>query len=104
MASLVERLRTRSERRPLYSLDDSDDEASLVRGKSMAAQEKLERIVRPDSVRFCSSSDFSMHHLLSFIIMNIYAGYILFVCSSVCSITGFSLCIGWKFNLKFDYV
>lgn len=63
MASLVERLRTRSERRPLYSLDDSDDEASLVRGKSMAAQEKLERIVRPDSVRFCSSSDFSMHHL-----------------------------------------
>lgn len=52
MASLVERLRTRSERRPLYSLDDSDDEASLVRGKSMAAQEKLERIVRPDSVRF----------------------------------------------------
>jgi len=48
MSSLVERLRARSDRRPIYSLDLSDDEADLVHGKS--GLEKFERIVRDDAV------------------------------------------------------
>ena len=50
MSSLVERLRVRSERRPVYSLDLSDDEADLGRGKSGDPSEKPERIVREDTV------------------------------------------------------
>uniref|UniRef100_A0A5B7BD29 Putative CHD3-type chromatin-remodeling factor PICKLE n=1 Tax=Davidia involucrata TaxID=16924 RepID=A0A5B7BD29_DAVIN len=46
MSSLVERLRVRSDRRPVYNLDDSDEDADLVRGKS---QEKFEKIVRADA-------------------------------------------------------
>ncbi|XP_057522880.1 CHD3-type chromatin-remodeling factor PICKLE-like isoform X2 [Amaranthus tricolor] len=49
MSSLVERLRVRSERRPVYSLDLSDDEADLGRGKSGDPSEKPERIVREDT-------------------------------------------------------
>lgn len=52
MSSLVERLRVRSERRPIYNLDDSDDDADVVPGKSGASQEKFEKIVRSDAVCF----------------------------------------------------
>lgn len=48
MSSLVERLRVRTDRRPIYSLfDDSDDEFDK---KSEPRQENFERIFRPDAV------------------------------------------------------
>lgn len=56
MSSLVERLRVRSEKRPVYTLDgDSDDELILKAGSAKAKQEKkataeIERIVRDDVV------------------------------------------------------
>nr|GMD44015.1 CHD3-type chromatin-remodeling factor PICKLE-like [Ipomoea batatas] len=50
MASLVERLRVRSDRRPVYNLDDSDDDADIRRGKSGPSQETVERFDRPDAV------------------------------------------------------
>jgi len=50
MSSLVERLRVRSDRRPIYNLDESDDDADLLPRKSGTTQEKLERIVRSDAV------------------------------------------------------
>ncbi|CAI0444180.1 unnamed protein product [Linum tenue] len=49
MSSLVERLRARSERRPIYNLDESDDEADFVARKGGKPQEEIERIVRPDT-------------------------------------------------------
>ncbi|KAL5785967.1 hypothetical protein ACOSQ2_008359 [Xanthoceras sorbifolium] len=49
MSSLVERLRVRSDRRPVYNLDESDDDADFVRGKSGTAQETFEKIVRSDA-------------------------------------------------------
>lgn len=52
MSSLVERLRVRSDRRPVYNLDDSDED-DLLPGKSGAAQETFEKIVRSDAVCFC---------------------------------------------------
>ena len=50
MSSLVERLRVRSDRRPIYNLDDSDEDADFLPGKPGAAQSKLERIIRSDAV------------------------------------------------------
>ncbi|XWS17860.1 hypothetical protein CRYUN_Cryun33cG0104600 [Craigia yunnanensis] len=49
MSSLVERLRVRSDRKPIYNLDESDDDADFVSGKSGKTEEKLERIVRTDA-------------------------------------------------------
>uniref|UniRef100_A0A2P2L869 Chromodomain helicase DNA binding protein n=1 Tax=Rhizophora mucronata TaxID=61149 RepID=A0A2P2L869_RHIMU len=49
MSSLVERLRARSERRPIYNLDDSDDDSDFVSGKPWKSQEKVEKIVRDDA-------------------------------------------------------
>ncbi|CAJ1973658.1 unnamed protein product [Sphenostylis stenocarpa] len=49
MSSLVERLRVRSDRRPVYNLDESDDDADFLPRKSGTTQEKLERIVRSDA-------------------------------------------------------
>ncbi|XP_059290027.1 CHD3-type chromatin-remodeling factor PICKLE-like [Lycium ferocissimum] len=48
MASLVERLRVRSDRRPIYNLDESDDEADMKPGKSRSKKEDIEKIVRSD--------------------------------------------------------
>ncbi|XP_024982833.1 CHD3-type chromatin-remodeling factor PICKLE [Cynara cardunculus var. scolymus] len=48
MSSLVERLRVRSDSRPRYSLDESDDEADLLHGKSKKP-EQFEKIVRDDA-------------------------------------------------------
>ncbi|KAL3650669.1 hypothetical protein CASFOL_007072 [Castilleja foliolosa] len=48
MASLVERLRVRSDRRPIYNLDDSDEESDFLKRKSGTASDKIERIERPD--------------------------------------------------------
>ena len=50
MSSLVERLRVRSDRKPIYNLDDSDDDADFLPRKPGATQEKFERIVRTDAV------------------------------------------------------
>lgn len=49
MSSLVERLRVRSDSRPRYSLDESDDDSDLLLGKSKKT-EQYEKIVRDDSV------------------------------------------------------
>lgn len=49
MSSLVERLRVRSDRKPIYSLDDSEDESDLMHGKSKNAQ-TFEKIERTDAV------------------------------------------------------
>nr|XP_043610939.1 CHD3-type chromatin-remodeling factor PICKLE [Erigeron canadensis] len=48
MSSLVERLRVRSDSRPRYSLDESDDDSDLLLGKSKKS-EQFEKIVRDDS-------------------------------------------------------
>jgi len=50
MSSLVERLRVRSsDRKPIYNLDESDDEDFLLK-KPGTSQEKFERIDRSDAV------------------------------------------------------
>ncbi|GAV59961.1 SNF2_N domain-containing protein/Helicase_C domain-containing protein/Chromo domain-containing protein/PHD domain-containing protein/DUF1086 domain-containing protein/DUF1087 domain-containing protein/CHDCT2 domain-containing protein [Cephalotus follicularis] len=49
MSSLVERLRVRSDRKPIYKLDESDDDADFVTKKYGTAQEKPEKIVRADA-------------------------------------------------------
>ncbi|KAI4337260.1 hypothetical protein L6164_015699 [Bauhinia variegata] len=49
MSSLVERLRVRSDRKPVYNLDDSDDDADFLPRKPGATEEKFERIVRSDA-------------------------------------------------------
>lgn len=60
MSSLVERLRTRSERRPIYSIDESDDDDFVLR-KPGVTQDKLEKIVRDDakedSCQACGESE-----------------------------------------------
>ncbi|KAL8214582.1 hypothetical protein R6Q57_004031 [Mikania cordata] len=48
MSSLAERLRVRSDSRPRYSVDDSDDESDLL-GKSKIS-EQFQKIVRDDAV------------------------------------------------------
>lgn len=50
MSSLVERLRVRSDRRPIYNLDESDDDADVVPGKPGTTQENFEKIDRSDAV------------------------------------------------------
>lgn len=49
MSSLVERLRVRSDRRPVYNLDESDDD-DLLPKKPGTVLENMERIVRSDAV------------------------------------------------------
>ncbi|THU73970.1 hypothetical protein C4D60_Mb04t28440 [Musa balbisiana] len=62
MSSLVERLRVRSEKRPLYNLDDSDDDDFVVGKGSKSKQEEkpAERIERDDakedSCQMCGTS------------------------------------------------
>ncbi|KAL3360970.1 hypothetical protein AABB24_014074 [Solanum stoloniferum] len=48
MASLVERLRVRSDRKPMYKLDESDDETDTMPGKSGTKKQEIEKIVRTD--------------------------------------------------------
>ncbi|KAL0323654.1 UNVERIFIED_CONTAM: CHD3-type chromatin-remodeling factor PICKLE [Sesamum calycinum] len=50
MASLVERLRVRSDRRPIYNLDESDEESDFMKKKSGTgpSSDKTEKIERPD--------------------------------------------------------
>ena len=54
MSSLVERLRVRSERRPRYALDESDDDLPLRvgagKGKDQQNDAPAERIEREDAV------------------------------------------------------
>ncbi|CAA2986759.1 CHD3-type chromatin-remodeling factor PICKLE [Olea europaea subsp. europaea] len=61
MASLVERLRDRSDRRTFYRIDESDEDADFLPKKSGPSQEKIERIVRPDgkdgSCQACGRDD-----------------------------------------------
>ncbi|KAL8108884.1 CHD3-type chromatin-remodeling factor PICKLE isoform X1 [Apium graveolens] len=57
MSSLVERLRVRSDRKPVYSLDDSEDEFDILHGKSKNTQ-TLEKIERIDAkVDLCQACD-----------------------------------------------
>lgn len=49
MSSLVERLRVRSDRKPVYSLDESEDEFDIMHGKSKNTQ-TFEKIDRTDAV------------------------------------------------------
>ncbi|XP_051119947.1 CHD3-type chromatin-remodeling factor PICKLE-like [Andrographis paniculata] len=50
MSSLVERLRARSDRRPVYNLDDSDDEGDFPKKKPGAGDSfEFEKIERPDA-------------------------------------------------------
>ncbi|KAI7989805.1 CHD3-type chromatin-remodeling factor PICKLE [Camellia lanceoleosa] len=57
MGSLVERLRARSDRKPIYNIDDWDDDVDIDQGKSGSGPQKFERIVRadakPDSCQVC---------------------------------------------------
>ncbi|XP_065848676.1 CHD3-type chromatin-remodeling factor PICKLE-like [Euphorbia lathyris] len=55
MSSLVERLRVRSERRPIYNLDESDDDDFVLR-KHGQSQEIIEKIVRDDVKDGCCQS------------------------------------------------
>ncbi|XP_050216353.1 CHD3-type chromatin-remodeling factor PICKLE [Mercurialis annua] len=55
MSSLVERLRVRSERRPVYNLDESDDEDFLSK-KHGKYEEPIERIIRDDAKADCCQS------------------------------------------------
>ncbi|GLT76852.1 hypothetical protein SLA2020_484870 [Shorea laevis] len=48
-SSLVERLHARSEQRPIYNLDDSDEDADFEHGKPGKTKEKLEQIDRTDA-------------------------------------------------------
>ncbi|XP_015945340.1 CHD3-type chromatin-remodeling factor PICKLE [Arachis duranensis] len=61
MSSLVERLRVRSERKPIYNLDDSDDDADFLPRKPGTTQETFERIDRSDAkenlCQACGESD-----------------------------------------------
>ncbi|KAL8063013.1 hypothetical protein ABFX02_01G000800 [Erythranthe guttata] len=63
MASLVERLRVRSDRRPVYNIDESDEESDFVKRKSAtgASSDKIEKIERPDvkkdSCQACGNDD-----------------------------------------------
>lgn len=51
MASLVERLRVRSDRRPVYNIDESDDDADIKRKSGTGtSSDKIEKIERPDVV------------------------------------------------------
>lgn len=50
MSSLVERLRVRSERRPVYNLDESDEEFDYKHKKPGSTQEIYERLERDDKV------------------------------------------------------
>ncbi|KAL8539594.1 hypothetical protein ACS0TY_001269 [Phlomoides rotata] len=51
MSSLVERLRVRSDRRPIYNLDESDEDADFVKKKSGlgSTSENIEKFERPDA-------------------------------------------------------
>ncbi|KAM5564718.1 CHD3-type chromatin-remodeling factor PICKLE [Rosa sericea] len=61
MSSLVERLRTRSDRKPIYNIDESDDDGDFGTGKPGRAQEMFEKIVRTDvkdnSCQACGESE-----------------------------------------------
>ncbi|KAI4379873.1 hypothetical protein MLD38_006115 [Melastoma candidum] len=48
MSSLVDRLRVRTDRKPVYRLDDSDDD-DLAPRKPSTAQETIEKIIRDDA-------------------------------------------------------
>ncbi|KAK4491066.1 hypothetical protein RD792_001788, partial [Penstemon davidsonii] len=52
MASLVERLRVRSDKKPVYIIDESDDEDDLAKktSRSGPSHDKFEKIKRPDMV------------------------------------------------------
>ncbi|XP_074567339.1 CHD3-type chromatin-remodeling factor PICKLE [Curcuma longa] len=63
MSSLVERLRVRSEKRPLYNLDESDDDdfvvsKALKRKLEEKPAEKLKRVdAKEDSCQLCGTSE-----------------------------------------------
>lgn len=68
MSTLVERVRLRTDRKPIYNTDESDDDADLMPIKHQTTQEKFERIVRSDVVSyilpFCSYRFCVVHFIL----------------------------------------
>ena len=70
MSSLVERLRARTDRKPIYNLDESDDEDILL-GKHGPTQEKFEKIDRTDAV-CCFLFHFNAFHLIYVRLLIIY--------------------------------
>ncbi|KAK4769193.1 hypothetical protein SAY86_027343 [Trapa natans] len=65
MTSLVERLRARSGR-PVYNIDDSDDDADFVSGKSRSGLQKIEKIIRDDAKEnSCQACEAENGNLLS---------------------------------------
>ncbi|KAF4385694.1 hypothetical protein F8388_010250 [Cannabis sativa] len=50
MSSLIERFRVRSDRKPIYNLDDSDEDFYVVPGKSGTVGEKFEKVARSDQI------------------------------------------------------
>ncbi|KAD5802976.1 hypothetical protein E3N88_14336 [Mikania micrantha] len=57
MSSLAERLRVRSDSRPRYSLDESDDELDLLLGKSKKSETVRENCQKEDSCNACGESE-----------------------------------------------
>lgn len=88
MSSLVERLRVRSDRKPIYNIDESDDDADLLPGKRGTTQEKFERIVRTDAVCF-----FYLFFLLSLIFCLITVLLLFFLLDFIYLFYGYSFTI-----------
>ncbi|KAF5181479.1 Chd3-type chromatin-remodeling factor pickle, partial [Thalictrum thalictroides] len=49
MTSLVERLRARTERKPLYNIEESDDEEFIIKESGSSTHNKPEKIIREDA-------------------------------------------------------
>ena len=68
MSSLVERLRTRTERKRLYAEDDSEDDDLFTepvrRSGSASAPQKTERFSRADAVSFAVRPRFEYLYVL----------------------------------------
>lgn len=109
MASLVERLRVRSDRRPIYTLDESDEEADFVKKKS-GSSDNFERIQRPDAVILpASSRRYLMHFHVSLRLSPIFCIFVVslryiycyisvYMCLCVCMYT----CIHACFTLMYQ--
>ncbi|XP_073223963.1 CHD3-type chromatin-remodeling factor PICKLE isoform X2 [Cicer arietinum] len=65
MSTLVERVRLRTDRKPIYNTDESDDDADLMPIKHQTTQEKFERIVRSDVKEYSCQACGESGNLLS---------------------------------------
>lgn len=79
MSSLVDRLRARTDRKPIYSIDESDDEADILPGKHEPFQENFERVVRSDTVCLVLSLAF-FHLSQTLLICSLLSKMLLLLC------------------------